>query len=135
LSVQLTLPNCFVLKRVPHIWLFLTLLTLFSFQRTPSHCSATNPLSLQWMFSITRLLFYVNMLFSFFTSFAGNFIILSRFDTTVNLFRYLYLKLFLLRLQVTIIWYNSINFYVSYIPPRPTLYTYSFFRQPPLSNV
>jgi len=25
---------CFVLKRVPHIWLILTLLTLFSFQGT-----------------------------------------------------------------------------------------------------
>ena len=29
--------NCFVLKRVPHIWLILTLLTLFSFQRTPGY--------------------------------------------------------------------------------------------------
>jgi len=80
LSVQLTLPNCFVLKRVPHIWLFLTLLTLFSFQRTPSHCSATDPLSLQWIFSITRLLFYVNMLFLvFFTSSTGNSVIIPQF--------------------------------------------------------
>jgi len=43
LLVQLALPNVFVLKRVPHIWLFLTLLTLFSFQRTPNHLSATVP--------------------------------------------------------------------------------------------
>jgi hypothetical protein len=35
--VQLALPNCFVLKRVPHIWLILTLLTLFSFQGTQNH--------------------------------------------------------------------------------------------------
>ena len=39
--------NCFVLKRVPHIWLILTLLTLFSFQRTPGHFSVTVPPRLQ----------------------------------------------------------------------------------------
>jgi len=42
--VQFALPNVFVLKRVPHIWLILTLLTLFSFQRTPNHLSAIVPL-------------------------------------------------------------------------------------------
>ena len=54
-GISLRDPTCFVLKRVPHIWLILILLTLFSFQRTPNHFEAIVSPLLQWIFILTCL--------------------------------------------------------------------------------
>ncbi len=51
-------PTCVYSKRVRHIWLILTLLTLFSFQRTLDRFLRTN-------ISLTHLFHHVNILFFF----------------------------------------------------------------------